>query len=445
MFFDGSSYGTVGGSGVVFESPQGELLSYSFKLDFPCSKNVAEYGALILGLRMANDLNMGSVEVKGDSRLVNGEFHVKEPHLAPYREEAQRLMNQTGSTLDHTSGVGNKHADALETLESKVQLNGEEEGTVTIKRKELPNTWKEDMSSEEPYDWRRVYIEDLTRMDEGRVIPTQALKQFTMIQGALYYRAVGGSLARCVNKREAEKLLQELHAGTCVQTCAVHLYRKLQRRGVYWPSMSTQASALQDSCSDFQAPPQPAEVCTIKEVDWRQPYFDSIQHGKLPSERQETLKIQRKATRFFIHEGVLYRRSYGNAALRCLLNQEAAEATNKKLIRILSRIVHDHHREWYEQLPLALWAYMISKRSSTEASLYSLVYGQEAILPTEIAIPPARITMSSHTTPDEISRFAHLDTLEEKRTRAERFAEAYRKRAANYYNQSAKGKNIQGG
>ncbi|XP_026396381.1 uncharacterized protein LOC113291015 [Papaver somniferum] len=124
IFFDGSSYDTVGGDGVVFESPQGELLSYLFKLDFPCSNNVAKYGALILGLRMAKELNIGSVEVKGDSKIVtnqvNGDLYVKESHLAPYREEAQRLMNQTGSTVDHTGRGGNKHADALATLASKV-------------------------------------------------------------------------------------------------------------------------------------------------------------------------------------------------------------------------------------------------------------------------------------------------------------------------------------
>ncbi|XP_026459795.1 uncharacterized protein LOC113360504 [Papaver somniferum] len=395
MFFDGSSYGTVGGAGVVFEAPQGEMLSYSLKLDFPCT---------------------------------------------PYRTEAQRLMNRTVSTLDHTGRGGNKHADALETLKSKVKLNREEEGTITIKRNELLNTWKEYLSFEEEDDWRRVYIDDLTRMDEGRVIPTQALKQFVVIQGTLYYRAAGGSLARCVNKREAEKLLQELHAETCGQIGVVHLYGKLQRKGVYWPSMSSQASALQDSCADCQAPPQPAEVCTIEEIYWRQPYFDFSQHGRLPSDRQAALKVQRKAAHFFIHEGVLYRRSYGNAALRCLSNKEAAEATNKTLIRILSRTVHDHHREWNEHLPLALWAYRISKRSSTGASPYSLVYGEDAILPAEIAVPSARIAMASHTTPDEIICFAHLDTLEERRTRAERFAKAYRKRATNYYNQSVKEK-----
>ncbi|XP_026437283.1 protein NYNRIN-like [Papaver somniferum] len=114
------------------------------------------------------------------------------------------------------------------------------------------------------------------------------------------------------------------------------------------------------------------------------------------------------------------------------------EASNNALIRILSRTVEDHHREWHEQLPLAVWAYRISKQSFTGASPYSLVYGEYAILPAEIVISSARVAMASHMTPDEVSRFSHLDTIKERRARAERFAEAYRKHTANYYNQSVK-------
>ncbi|XP_026396321.1 protein NYNRIN-like [Papaver somniferum] len=115
-----------------------------------------------------------------------------------------------------------------------------------------------------------------------------------------------------------------------------------------------------------------------------------------------------------------------------------AEVRNKTFIRILSRIVEGHHREWHKQFPLAVWAYTISKWSSTGASPYSLVYGEDAILLADIAIPSSWVAMASHTTPDEVSRFAHLDTIEERRARAERFAEAYRKRTTKYYNQNVK-------
>ncbi|XP_026378575.1 uncharacterized protein LOC113273015 [Papaver somniferum] len=93
MFFDGSSYGSYGGAGMVFEMPKKELLSFAFKLDFECRNNMAEYEALILRLRMAEELNLGAIDIKGDSKLVtnqiSSDFQVKEAHLAPYREEAQ--------------------------------------------------------------------------------------------------------------------------------------------------------------------------------------------------------------------------------------------------------------------------------------------------------------------------------------------------------------------
>ncbi|XP_026459396.1 uncharacterized protein LOC113360061 [Papaver somniferum] len=107
MFFDSSSYGSYGGEGIVFEIPKRELSSFAFKIDFECSNNVAEYEALILGLQMAKELNLGEIDIKGDSELVrnqvSGNFQVKEAHLAPYRAEAQELITMRESTvIGHT-------------------------------------------------------------------------------------------------------------------------------------------------------------------------------------------------------------------------------------------------------------------------------------------------------------------------------------------------------
>jgi uncharacterized small protein (DUF1192 family) len=53
MFFDGASSSIGAGAGVVFKSPSQEILSLSYKLEFEVTNNVAEYEALILGLRAA--------------------------------------------------------------------------------------------------------------------------------------------------------------------------------------------------------------------------------------------------------------------------------------------------------------------------------------------------------------------------------------------------------
>ena len=50
-------------------------------------------------------------------------------------------------------------------------------------------------------------------------------------------------------------------------------------------------------------------------------------------------------------------------------------------------------RDWSEKLPFALWTYRTSFRTSTGAMPYSIVYGMEAVLPTEIEMGSLRVTL----------------------------------------------------
>ena len=50
-------------------------------------------------------------------------------------------------------------------------------------------------------------------------------------------------------------------------------------------------------------------------------------------------------------------------------------------------------RDWLEKLPFSLWSYHTYFRTSIEATLYSLVYGMEAVLPVEIEMGSLRITL----------------------------------------------------
>lgn len=50
-------------------------------------------------------------------------------------------------------------------------------------------------------------------------------------------------------------------------------------------------------------------------------------------------------------------------------------------------------REWSGKLVEALWAYLTTIRGPTQATLFSLVYGSEAVLPLEVQIPSLRVPM----------------------------------------------------
>ena len=89
MKFDGSSINQSGGMGVVLYHEEDKAIALSFKLEFPCSNNMAEYEAYLTGLATALEIGVKHLKVISDSNLVvcqaKGIFSVKEPSLAPYR------------------------------------------------------------------------------------------------------------------------------------------------------------------------------------------------------------------------------------------------------------------------------------------------------------------------------------------------------------------------
>ena len=70
MHFDGSKMRTGLGAGIVLTSPKGDKLRYTLQIHFAASNNVAEYEALIHGLRLAKELGIRRILCYGDSDLV---------------------------------------------------------------------------------------------------------------------------------------------------------------------------------------------------------------------------------------------------------------------------------------------------------------------------------------------------------------------------------------
>ena len=70
MYFDGSVMKTGAGAGLLFISPLGEHMRYVIRLHFPASNNMAEYEALLGGLRIAIELGVKRLDARGDSQLV---------------------------------------------------------------------------------------------------------------------------------------------------------------------------------------------------------------------------------------------------------------------------------------------------------------------------------------------------------------------------------------
>ena len=73
MYFDGAFSLQGAGAGMLLVAPTGEHLKYVIQMHFPREKatnNTAEYEGLLAGLRIAVDLGIKKLIVRGDSQLV---------------------------------------------------------------------------------------------------------------------------------------------------------------------------------------------------------------------------------------------------------------------------------------------------------------------------------------------------------------------------------------
>jgi hypothetical protein len=70
MYFDSSVMKEGAGVGLFFISPLGVCMKYLVRLHFPASNNAANYEALINNLRIAVELGIKCLEIRGDSKMV---------------------------------------------------------------------------------------------------------------------------------------------------------------------------------------------------------------------------------------------------------------------------------------------------------------------------------------------------------------------------------------
>ena len=102
---------------------------------------------------------------------------------------------------------------------------------------------------------------------------------------------------------------------------------------------------------------------------------------------------------------------------------------NKNIKKIVQKMVVTY-RDWHEMLPFALHGYRTSVRTSTGATLYSLVYGMEAVLPVEVEIPSLRVLLDVKLDEAEWirTRFNELSLIEERRLAAVCHGQLYQRR-----------------
>jgi ribonuclease HI len=118
VFCDGS-WGTFGaGAAAVLVAPSKVKTCYATRLDFSCTNNIAEYEALILGLRKLKAMGIRRAVLKTDSQVITGHIDnsckARDPKLEKYLDTVQRIeASFEGFSVKNIPRGENEHADLL--------------------------------------------------------------------------------------------------------------------------------------------------------------------------------------------------------------------------------------------------------------------------------------------------------------------------------------------
>jgi ribonuclease HI len=120
LFSDGACRGNpgIGGAGAVITDEADRILWEGKEYLGHCTNNIAEYRALMLGLKGALDNGFHALDVYLDSELlanqINGSYKVKNPNLKILMEEVRQLLSSFQSvSVKHVLRCHNAQADRL--------------------------------------------------------------------------------------------------------------------------------------------------------------------------------------------------------------------------------------------------------------------------------------------------------------------------------------------
>ncbi|XP_057969380.1 uncharacterized protein LOC131158527 [Malania oleifera] len=240
MLFDGVTNVWGHGIGAVLVSPEGKYYPVTAKLTFPCTNNIAEYEACVLGLQAAIDRGIKKLIVKGDSALViyqlTGKWETRDSKLIPYQEFIQEMMQEFDAiSFSHLQRESNLIPDALATLAALFKVeSGIEIEPIRIRMHREPAycIMTKDADGKPWFHDIKTYIQwkeyPIGASNNDRKTIRRLAMGFFLDGEILYKRNHDMTLLRCVELQEARQIIQEVHDGVC----GTHA------RGHSWPEKS---------------------------------------------------------------------------------------------------------------------------------------------------------------------------------------------------------------
>uniref|UniRef100_A0A2N9FTF0 Integrase catalytic domain-containing protein n=1 Tax=Fagus sylvatica TaxID=28930 RepID=A0A2N9FTF0_FAGSY len=338
----------------------------------------------------------------------------------------------------------------LDTMEDDVR-------PLRIETRDIPAycvCMEECMNVEAEIDDKPWYY-DIKRFIQDREYPPRATEnekkyirrmafQFFLSGEILYKRTHDATLLRCVDAEEANRLIQEMHAGLMgAHANGPFLARKIMRAGYYWLTMERDCIRHVQTCHKCQmyqnsknAPPQYLHTMAspwpfsawgmdvigaitpkasnghefiLVAIDYFTKWVEACSFKNVTQ-----VAVTRLCQQFKIQH-------HNSAPYRPKMNG-AVEAANKNVKKILSKMT-ETYKDWHEHLPYALCAYRTSVRTSVGATPYSLLEEAEWAQ----------------------ARYEQLNFIDEKRLAALCHGQLYQRRIERAYNKKARPRTFQPG
>nr|CAE05102.2 OSJNBa0009K15.22 [Oryza sativa Japonica Group] len=344
----------------------------------------------------------------------------------------------------------------------------------------------------------QAYLVDKTLPEdrEGSERVQRISKRYVLVEGTLYRRAANGVLLKCIPREQGVELLADIHEGECgAHSASRTLVGKAFRQGFYWPMALNDAVDLVRRCRacQFHAKQthQPAQALQTIPLSWpfavwgldilgpfrRAPggfeylYVAIDKFTKWP-EAYPVIKIDKHSALKFIR-GITARFGVPNRIITdngtqftselfgdycedmgiklCFASPAHSrsngqvERANAEILKGLKtktfNILKKHGDSWIEELPAVLWANRTTPSRATGETPFFLVYGAEAVLPSELTLRSPRATMYCEADQDQLRR-DDLDYLEERRRRAALRAARYQQSLRRYHQRHVRARSL---
>ncbi|GAA0185114.1 hypothetical protein LIER_32402 [Lithospermum erythrorhizon] len=277
LHVDGARNDKGAGAGVLITGPQGIIMEYALRFEFPTTNNEAEYEAMIIGLKLVKYLDITEVLVTGYSKLVRdqvqGKCLVKSDLLKIYHSKVVSLTQGFARIIfQHIPRQENKKVDRLSRL-------------ATTYYNELPKGVYVEICNRPGYEEVNVCSITIVGCEDWRTSIILYLQ--SQVLSADKYEArrskIEVSSSRCIKGSYTGnhgidryfyvypliislESLTEVHESWCGSHIGARsLAIKITRAGYYWPTLIKDALSYVKKCDSYQrlrkASKQP--TCTL--------------------------------------------------------------------------------------------------------------------------------------------------------------------------------------